>query len=71
MGKVLAINISGRKGVMKTETPEAVLRENHGIEGDAHSGPGIRQVSLLANESVDKIRDRIDLDLQKTLDELG
>jgi len=59
MGKILAINVSDRKGVMKEETPEAVLLENHGIEGDAHAGPWNRQVSLLANESIDKIRDRI------------
>jgi len=63
MGKILAINVSGKKGVMKAEVPEAVLLENHGIEGDAHAGPGIRQVSLLANESIDKIRDRIETGL--------
>jgi len=40
--------------------PEAVLVENHGIDGDAHAGPGRRQISLLAGESVDKIRGRIE-----------
>jgi len=59
MATILAINISEKKGVMKAEIPEAVLREDHGIEGDAHAGPGIRQISLLANESIDKIRDRL------------
>ena len=63
MGKILAINISEKKGVMKTEVPEAVLREDHGIESDAHSGPGIRQLSLLANESIDKIRDKLQVGL--------
>ena len=63
MGKILAINTSEKKGVMKAEVQDAVLRENHGIEGDAHSGPGIRQLSLLANESIDKIRDKINTGL--------
>ena len=56
MGKILAINISVKKGVPKTETPEAALLENHGIDGDAHAGPGIRQISLLASESIKKMR---------------
>jgi MOSC domain-containing protein YiiM len=57
---ILAINISEKKGVQKTEVQEAFLLENYGIKGDAHAGPGIRQISLLAKESIDKIRDRID-----------
>ena len=63
MAKILAINTSGKKGVMKEEVGEAVLREEHGIEGDAHAGPGIRQISLLANESIDKIRDKLEVGL--------
>jgi len=64
MGKILAINISDKKGVMKTEVPAAFLREAHGIEGDAHVEPGIRQLSLLANESIDKIRDKLGIGLE-------
>jgi len=63
MAKILAINISTKKGVMKEEVPEATLREAHGIDGDAHAGPGIRQVSFLANESIDKIRDKLETGL--------
>ena len=63
MGKILAINVSEKKGVMKSEVSEAVLRENHGIEGDAHSGPGLRQISLLAKESIDKLKDKIETGL--------
>lgn len=59
MGNILAINISEKKGIQKKEVNEAVFQENYGIVGDAHAGPGKRQVSLLANESIDKIRDRI------------
>ena len=63
MAKIMAINVSDKKGVMKTETPEAILKEEHGIVGDAHAGPGVRQLSLLANESIDKIRDKLEIGL--------
>ena len=63
MGKIAAINISEKKGVMKTEVQEAVLKEDFGIVGDAHAGPGIRQLSLLANESIDKIREKLETGL--------
>ncbi|HJV64425.1 MAG TPA: MOSC domain-containing protein [Geomonas sp.] len=55
-GKVLAVNISLNKGERKTPVPSVTLRENHGIEGDAHAGDWHRQVSLLAMESIDKMK---------------
>jgi len=57
-GKVYAISISKSKGVPKTNVDEAILIENWGIEGDAHAGPGERQVSLLAIESIEKIKEK-------------
>jgi molybdenum cofactor synthesis domain-containing protein len=48
--------VAGKKGIPKKNIKEAVLRKNHGVVGDAHAGPGIRQVSLLAKESLDMIR---------------
>ena len=55
--KVLAINISDKKGVIKHPVEEAEFIAG-GIKGDAHCGEDdIRQVSLLANESVDKMRE--------------
>lgn len=57
MAKVLAINISDRKGVVKHPVKMAEFIEG-GIKGDAHCGEDdIRQVSLLADESVDKMRE--------------
>jgi cyclic pyranopterin phosphate synthase len=56
MGKIISINISTHKGQKKHQIDFAVLKENHGIEGDAHAGDWHRQVSLLAQESVDKMR---------------
>lgn len=52
--KVVSINISKSKGVSKKPVKEATLKVNLGLEGDAHAGDGIRQVSLLAMESIKK-----------------
>jgi MOSC domain-containing protein YiiM len=55
-GKVLATNVSLNKGERKTPAASVTLRENHGIEGDAHAGEWHRQVSLLAMESIAKMQ---------------
>jgi cyclic pyranopterin phosphate synthase len=52
---VVSVNTSGKKGTVKEPQPEAILRENHGIEGDAHVGEWHRQISLLAEESIAKM----------------
>ena len=54
--KVVSIAVSKKKGTRKTCVDEAVLRADHGFDGDAHAGPGDRQVSLLAAESIEKVR---------------
>jgi cyclic pyranopterin monophosphate synthase len=54
-GTVVAANVSEAKGERKKAAPEVFLRVEHGIEGDAHAGPWHRQVSLLAQESIDKM----------------
>ena len=56
MGKVVAVCISENKGERKTPVQAVELRENHGIVGDAHAGDWHRQVSLLASESIAKMR---------------
>lgn len=53
---VTAVNISEKKGTSKHPVPYAVCRINHGIEGDAHAGPGIRQISLLGAESIENFK---------------
>src|SRR3970282_2687557 len=55
-GTVVAVCISGMKGERKIRSESARLRESHGIVGDAHAGEGDRQVSLLAEESIRKMR---------------
>jgi MOSC domain-containing protein YiiM len=55
-GEILSVCISKEKHVQKDEVDEVFLVEEKGIQGDAHLGFGHRQVSLLADESVDKMR---------------
>jgi MOSC domain-containing protein YiiM len=55
-GKVLAVNISEEKGTKKTNVQSCALLKDFGLKGDAHAGPWHRQVSLLANESIDKMK---------------
>lgn len=56
MAKVVSVNISERKGVIKHPVAEIALKLRHGIVGDAHAGDWHRQVSMLAEESVDTMR---------------
>jgi MOSC domain-containing protein YiiM len=57
MAKVISINISEKRGTVKTPVESAVFVEGKGIEGDAHFGlDDIKQISLLAEESIDKMR---------------
>ena len=56
VGKVLAVCISEKKGVQKTQVEEAKLVEDFGIENDAHAGKWHRQVSLLSFEKIDAFR---------------
>ena len=54
--QLVAVCISENKGERKTPVKQIELRENHGIVGDAHAGDWHRQVSLLAKESIAKMR---------------
>ena len=56
MAQVVSVNISERKGTAKHPVPEIQLKYRHGIVGDAHAGDWHRQISLLAEESVDTMR---------------
>lgn len=58
-GRVVALSISPQKGIKKENVSSAFFREDFGIEHDAHAGTHNRQVSLLADESIDKIRKKL------------
>ncbi|MCB2187793.1 MAG: MOSC domain-containing protein [Deltaproteobacteria bacterium] len=57
MAHVEAVCISRKKGTVKTEQGQIVLKPKWGIESDAHGGDWHRQVSLLAGESIDRVRE--------------
>ena len=59
MGLIEAVCISADKGVIKIPLNEITLRVGWGIEGDAHAGEWHRQVSLLAGESIDRMREKM------------
>ncbi len=52
-GIVKAVNISEKKGTIKTPISIGNFIEDFGLENDAHAGKWHRQVSLLAQESID------------------
>jgi len=56
-GIILAVNIADRKGRKKTNVGCGLIMENFGLQKDAHAGSD-RQVSLLAKESIEKIRQK-------------
>ena len=55
MGKIIAVNISEKKGTQKKNVHRAKLIEEFGIENDAHAGKWHRQVSLLSYEKIEVI----------------
>jgi len=57
MAKIMAACKSKEKGTKKQPVPVGILREDYGLVGDAHADCcSHRQVSLLAIESINKIR---------------
>ncbi len=57
-GVVISVNTSLLKGEKKSPVGKAHIVPCLGIEGDAHAGPGDRQISLLAWESIEKMREK-------------
>ena len=58
MGTIISLNISREKGVNKEPVESVELQVDHGIVGDAHAGDWHRQVSLLAEESINFMRNK-------------
>jgi MOSC domain-containing protein YiiM len=59
MAQIIAVCTSKKKGARKKTVPRALAMENFGLVGDAHSDHhSHRQVSLLAIESINKMRDK-------------
>ena len=56
MASVTAVCISEEKGVRKHEVPSIEVKFGEGVCGDAHGDDPKRRVSLLGDESVEKLR---------------
>lgn len=62
-GRLLHLCVAAERGP-KAEVDAVQVRTGHGIVGDVHAGPGIRQISALAGESIDDVRAKLpDLDV--------
>jgi MOSC domain-containing protein YiiM len=59
MAKVLAVCISEKKGERKHPVDFIEVNAQEGVVGDAHGEDPVRQISLLGDESVEKLRDRM------------
>jgi len=57
-GVVVAVCVSDVRGVQKTPVAEIEIVAARGVRGDAHAGEGHRQVSLLADESAETMRQK-------------
>ncbi len=54
--QLVSVNISESTGEKKSSVGSCRVLVGHGLEDDAHAGEWHRQVSLLAVESIDKMR---------------
>lgn len=63
IGKVISVNISEKKGVIKLPVNNIELIET-GVKNDAHAGKWHRQVSLLADESINRFKDVLGRDIE-------
>ncbi|HNQ47312.1 MAG TPA: MOSC domain-containing protein [Syntrophorhabdus sp.] len=55
-GRIISVNVSKNKGEKKHNIEKCMLIKDMGLKEDAHAGFMHRQVSLLAQESIEKIR---------------
>ncbi len=56
MARIIAVNLSAKKGQRKKNISQGLLVREYGLEHDAHAGDWHRQVSLLGMESIDKMQ---------------
>jgi len=59
MAHVEAVCVSEKKGVVKKEKSTIHLKPDWGIETDAHAGDWHRQISLLAGERIDSVKEML------------
>lgn len=59
MAEIISLNVSETVGNKKQPVDQVILEPKHGIQGDAHARDWHRQVSLLAQESIDKMSEQL------------
>jgi MOSC domain-containing protein YiiM len=57
MARIIAVCKSKKKGTKKEAIADSIIKEGYGLIDDAHADSSHRQVSLLAIESINKMRD--------------
>ena len=57
MARIIAVCKSKKKGTKKEAIADSIIKEGYGLINDAHADYWHRQVSLLAIESITKMRD--------------
>ena len=55
-GRIAAISTSEKRGIPKSNVVSAMLISNRGMDGDIHADGSHRQISLLALESINKMK---------------
>jgi MOSC domain-containing protein YiiM len=56
--KIVALSVSRQRGGPKQNVPQVEIIAGQGIKGDAHAGDWQRQISLLAQEGIDRLKER-------------
>lgn len=59
MAVIEVLCVSSKKGMVKKAAAQAEFVAGFGIAGDAHGGDWHRQVSLLAGESIDLVKEKL------------
>ncbi len=62
-GIIRSVNISTQKGTQKFSVDAIEMKPDYGIIGDAHAGNWHRQISLLGVESVQKVQEKVKINL--------
>ena len=55
-GRLIGVCLSHQKGTPKQNISSGILLKNKGLKGDAHAAKGVRQISLLAIETIERIK---------------
>lgn len=58
-GRIDAVCLSEKRGIAKTNLGKGYLKKDFGLQGDAHAGPGEKQISILLNQFVEPLTEKL------------